>query len=420
MLLVMFLIGVLFIPGVQSKTKSYYSGDAIIYNGELIVGSTNMGGLELFKLSGDKLVRLSKIRSFRAQYSGFDDFYDLAFNQEAGKLYVYLVDGKFLYKYDISDIAHPVLVSQISDNSWDYFLAVEKSLDKILTVGLNNSKLWNNANQVIDTFNVVNKTQAYNVNYSKDGDYLVNINRDKLQVYSLITRGQVAEASIFINNEHNRKSFKDKNNGIVYVVDDSFLRKINLGGELLDSFKHKSTLGYDVDGLDLKNHLYFSDGIGIVKFNKDNLEPIKWVYTGNLGQSNGWAMGLKVVGDALTEKVVVFNNSSILVLDENLKLLANYNAIEEDTNPEITESLFLSVDKNHSAANSEILLHGGGYGAGENLTITFADKKFAAKADGLGRFSTFLIVPSVLPGGYDIKVIGAVSGQSYSLGFKIE
>ncbi|PIP76039.1 hypothetical protein COW86_00385, partial [Candidatus Kuenenbacteria bacterium CG22_combo_CG10-13_8_21_14_all_39_9] len=51
------------IPPAQSKVKSYYSGDAIIYQGSLIVGSVNMGQLELFRLAGKNLIKVAQIRS---------------------------------------------------------------------------------------------------------------------------------------------------------------------------------------------------------------------------------------------------------------------------------------------------------------------------------------------------------------------
>jgi len=38
----------LFIPGVKSTVKPYYSGDVIFYNNDLFIGTTNTGIFELF------------------------------------------------------------------------------------------------------------------------------------------------------------------------------------------------------------------------------------------------------------------------------------------------------------------------------------------------------------------------------------
>ena len=44
----------------------------------------------------------------------------------------------------------------------------------------------------------------------------------------------------------------------------------------------------------------------------------RYAWTSNLGGTQSWAMGLKVVYDQ-GDKVIVFNNYNITVLDSNLK-----------------------------------------------------------------------------------------------------
>jgi hypothetical protein len=56
----------------------------------------------------------------------------------------------------------------------------------------------------------------------------------------------------------------------------------------------------------------------------------------------------------------------------------------------------------------------------EDLDIDFANKDLEAKADGNGRFTRIIEVPSVLPTKTDIKVTGQVTGKTYSIGFEIE
>src|SRR3989338_4126863 len=410
-------ISMLFMPGAKGQSRTYYLGDAIIYNGQVIIGSTNLGnGLEIFKLEADKLVRAAKINLFKAQYADADKFYDLAFSQEQEKLYVYLVDGRYLYKYDISDLSSPSLVSQIRDNAWDYFMGVDKQGDKILTFGLKGIKVWNLDGQIIDSYNLINQF-AYNINF-QPGDFILDMAADRLKFYDKNSRQFIREVPFSSGEVHNRKVMADRASGEIYLVDDEALKKYDYSGQLKNVFKHISNRGYDVDGLAGQDHLYFTDGKCVVKFAKSNLRPIKWAYTTDLGESNGWAMGLKVLKDGIGEKVVIFNNSTILLLDQDLKMISYAAADAADVQP--SENLFLRLDKNRAAPNSAVLLNGGGYAAGEELAIIFASQSYLVKTDSDGRFTTIINVPSVLSVKTDIKVMGKSSGLSYSIGFEIE
>ena len=98
---------------------------------------------------------------------------------------------------------------------------------------------------------------------------------------------------------------------------------------------------YDIDASGYSSSIYFSNGVGVVKLNKDTMKASDWAWTGGIAGPRGWAMGLKVLnfdGD----KIVVFNNSNILVLDSNLNKVASVEATEEDDSVYPTENLFES------------------------------------------------------------------------------
>jgi len=183
-------------------------------------------------------------------------------------------------------------------------------------------------------------------------------------------------------------------------------------------FKHISDKGYDVDGLINSQYLYFSDGIGIVKVQKSDLKPVDWVYTTSIGAKNGWSMGLRVVEDSGGEKVIVFNDTSILIFDEKLELISYHESIEEEDRA--IEPLYLKLDKNSGAPNSQISLQGGGFSPNEELIISFIKEKITQQADNQGRFIKIINVPSVLPIRTDIKVVGKYSGLNYSIAFDIK
>jgi hypothetical protein len=399
--------------GTSGRTKAYYSGDAINFNGQIIVGSTNMKGMELFRLEDDKLVRKIKTHSFRARYGGFDDYNGLVFNIEAGRLFAYAIDGTYLYKYDISDLKNPILVGQVKDNSWDWFGGITKINDRIVTIGTKGIKMWRYDLIVLDSYKL--KIKNFSAQFTANGQYIIYSDNEDLKVFDTSTRTFLNDIAITSNLDHARYFFNDQ---YLYFADDSKVKKTGLNGDVFKSFKHISDEGYDVAGLQNSPYIYFTDGVGVVKLTKEELSPVKWAYTTDLGEPNGWAMNLKVVENGGKETVIIFNNSSILALNDRLKYLSHYTATEEDDSK--VGQLFLNLDKNHAAANSTVSLRGGGFAPNENLEVMFGKERYLYSADTEGQFTKILTVPDLKRTAVDIKVTGAISKQSYSIGFNIE
>ena len=415
-------VSLVFVSGVKSRMKPYYNGDAEFYNNKTIIASANMDRIEVFMVDGNKLVKTADIFSFRNQYSKTNSFYDIALHQENGSLMLYAVDGMYFYKYDISNYYQPRLVNQLKDNSWDYMVGVEKAgSNRMATIGSKGIKIWNNDMMVIDSFNIIKTNGQYNIVFSPNNSYIFDVNKEVVTIFDALRRTAISSFNIKVNEDHNRKVYNAGDSDL-YVADDSSLKKVDFSGNIKGEFKHTSNLAYDVVGSADSRYVYFSDGIGVVKIEKETMKLVKYVYTASLGSAGGWAMGLKSVAVNGGDNLVVFNNSNILVLDGDLKKVASYTSVDDDTKPIYPrESLYLKVDKNHAAANSQILLSGGGYSPEEEIIISFANSKISANTDISGRFVKLLTVPSVeKKGGYDIKVVGSLSGQNYSIGFNIE
>jgi hypothetical protein len=95
-------------------------------------------------------------------------------------------------------------------------------------------------------------------------------------------------------------------------------------------------------------------------------------------------------------------------------------SVEKETRQ--NESLSLGIDKDHGAANSEIGIHGTGFGLSENLKIEINRVLVSnVRADEYGRFETIIAVPNIKgPLTTDIKVTGATSKKTYSTTFRVE
>jgi len=421
--LIIFTAAVLFPPlfssvsaAEEKRLKPYYSGDATAYQGKVFACSANMGLVEIFSLEKDGLKKRSSIASPDYEANKFQDCY---FETAEDALYLYGTNGNYLYKYNLSNPAKPVKEKRFKDNSWDFFLAFAKAGERMATAGTKGVKIWS-GDEVIDRIDVANNQNPYSISISENGSFVFNLEAGALKIYSVEKRREVGEIPlIFEEASHNGRVYNDAAAGLIYAVDETALKVFDFSGKLKKEFKHTSSRGYDViSSATDNNYLYFSDGIGVVKMDKRTFKPVKWAYTTAAGGAGGWAMSVKSVDLNGADNIVVFNNYSIAVLDENLKVKGTYRSARESFAP--IESLYLKADKTRAPVGSIISLRGGGFGISEKLEITFAGQKFTANSDGNGRFGIFFKVPAVKAGGNDIKVIGTVSGKSYSLGFQIE
>jgi hypothetical protein len=405
----------LLIQPTEGKTKPYYSGKAVGYGGTFYVGTVNTGNFELFALQNGQLNKVATIQSLDAKNK---QFYDLLFDKTDGGLYLYLVNGRYLYKYDISNPEAPAVLFKIKDSSWDWFSRLTKVNGNLVTIGSKGAKIWNSDMQVIDSYKmVVDKDLGY-YTFVDDGKYVINL-KDDLGIYSTASREKVAEYSI-ANDDNGTTRAVASDDSLIYLVDDEALKAVNLDGEVVKQFNHVGSYGYDVIESTNSNYLYFSDGLGIVKVNKNNFNSVDWSWTTNHGPSGSWAMGLASANDSDGEKIAIFNGSNIMIVDDDMNILATYKAVEKDTNP--ANQLALSLDKNSAAAGSQILVSGTGFALNETVSIKLSKYQVAeVKTDDTGSFQTVIIVPSINgPLSTDIKVIGQSSKLTYSTTFHVE
>ena len=400
----------------HGQLKSYYSGDAINFNGDLYVGSTNTDSLEIFKLEGQNLRSLAKVRPFDARLSAYGKFYDLKFIADNGHLYIYTISDFALYKYELVGDQLSLITSQ-KNTYWEWYNHVDKFGDNLITTSDKGVKIWNSDLQVINGYAIGSIDNPYNVRSYNDTNIL-NVQGNYLTVYSRANRSNLLSIPVNYKKASDSHLTYQDENGNLYIVDDYYAKKFSPTGELLGSFKHLDYPGYDIAASGSDNFIYFTNGIGVVRLNKDTMKEAGYAFTNNANGPRGWAMGLKVV-NADGDKVVVFNNANILVLDANLKKVAAFQATDlaDETS---TESLVLNLDHVIGSVNSVVVLKGAGYFPNEKLSIDFGGVKSEAQADNHGRFTTNLTIPNLKPSAVDIKVVGVSSQLSYSIAFKVQ
>ena len=415
----------MFIKRGHSQVQPYYSGDAVYFNNQLVIGTTNTGYLEIYTLNGGQLNERLKIKSYNTMTGNYDDFSDLKLSVENGDLYVYAVSQYTLFKYDFSDLQTLGLVAKTTNTYWDWYKLVDIYGSGLGTVSDHGVKTFNSALQITDSYNFT-PSELYSLRASGSSRYLFGFNGSTLQVYDRYGQAVVREIPVNFNSgASGHKIYFDNNSQTIYLIDDFYTKKYSLDGQLLASFKHLDASGYEVAGLDNEADIYFTNGLGVVKLRKSDLHLDAYAFTTMSGGPQGWAMGLKAVGVDNGTDVVVFNNTNILVLDKNLKKIASVRA-SEAASPSPQEGLYLNLNQNSAASGMAVSLSGGGFWPNENLNINFASQTTSAQADKYGRFNATLIVP-VAPNNpnplassrVDIRVSGLSSNLSYSLGFTI-
>ena len=410
------LIGVIFSTAPETalgKIETYYSGSTASYKGNIYVATANTGSVELFSVENGIITKEANLLSPSAF---FPVIYDVELNAEGDRLYAYLVNGRYVYKYDVSNPTFPVKIAEALDNSWEWYKGITRIDGMIALVGKTETKIINTD---LENLNSYKLTNDFYDNITSNSNYIFNVTeKSNLEIIDRKLRTVVSSFLLGAKENHNRRIYNDSSEGVIYAVSDSALNKYDFSGKLVKSLKHISNLGYDVLPSKDSRYLYFSDGLGVVKVKKDTLKAEKWIRTADLKPEGNWAMGMAIANDASGEKVIVFDGMSILVLDSKLKLLSSFNAYKESFSP--IAPAYLKADKIRGGANTQVSVHGGGFGLGEKISVSLAGAKWNAQTDRNGDFNLVLVVPSVKAGGYDIKVIGENSKISLNLAFQIE
>ena len=407
----------------RTSYKSYYSGDAVNYQGNLMVASTDTGSLEIFKLNGSVLERAMKFKAPNSPIDQTDNFSSVKLNVESGRLFAYATSAYTLYKYDVTDLNRPVLLQKQKNTYWEWYKRVDIFNGKIVTISDKSVKVWNtnsNPMDVIDSYKIDNDL-ASAVRFDSAGQYIITLNKDdKVRVYDIKTRTYVSEFPVnFRDNNGPRKTYFDSVTKEIYVFDDYYLKLFSFNGTLIENYGNSATKGYSVEPAGNPNYVYVVNGKSIMKLQRDDFSRGLKVEAGNI-VPGAWAMDVKYVNTDEGDKVIVFNGNNISVLNSSLKKIATINMTEVDTTPEIKEALALSFDHNNGTPNAKVILSGAGFQKNEELTINFGGVITKSKTDNRGRFTQTLTVPDVSRTAIDAKVDGVTSKLTYSTNFNIK
>lgn len=416
-------VGLIFIAwsvqDAKTKDQVYYSGDAVFYQNQLLIASTNTGRLELFKVDDDKIERLLST-GLGVNPSKTEVFNDVKLEVRGNSLIAYTVAGYTLYRYDLSDLQTARLEQKIRNNYWEWYHRVDRFAGETVTISDRGLRIWNQDLQVINGFDFSSEL-PYSLRSSGDKRFLFSLNDSALNIYDResrsITKTIPLDYQDFTKNA--RRLYYDRINSHLFVTDDYYVKKFDLNGKLLASFRHYGDSSYDTESSFDNNFIYVSNGLNVYKLNKSNLSLVKDYQAFN-ATPQGWAMGIKFVNTNFGERLVLFNNSGLAVLDANFNLVASSGKISQDDGVFYPlENLYLVLNSYTATVDATVNIQGGGFMPNEELKISFKHIHFSSQADRFGRFNANLFVPEVNPGRYDVKIDGLVSELTYSTALEI-
>ncbi len=403
----------------RTSYKSYYSGDAVNYEGNLVVASTDTGSLEIFKLNGSVLEKASKFKAPNSPLDKTEDFSAVKLNIESGHLFAYATSAYTLYKYDISDLSRPVLFDKQKNTYWEWYNRVDIFGGKIVTISDKSIKVWNsnfNMLDVVDSYKIDNDL-ASAVNFDASGKYIITINKDdKVRIFDVASRSYISEFPLNYRDDTGlRKTYFDSVTKELYVFDDYYLKRFNIYGTLLASYPNSSNQGYSVEPAGNPNFIYVANGNSIMKLDRANFKGLK--ISAESLSAGAWAMDLKYVNTQSGDKLVVFNGTNIAVLNSSLKKISSVKMTDTEEILTSRENLSLYFSNNKGTAGANVSLQGTGFQNNEDLTINFGGTVTKSKADRNGRFTQTLIVPTANRDVIDVKVDGDTSKLTYSTNF---
>jgi hypothetical protein len=208
-----------------------------------------------------------------------------------------------------------------------------------------------------------------------------------------------------------------------YAMDDASFKRIGLSGDIYKSLKHDSRYGYDAILSNDKTSVYISNGSSVAKLNKLTFKFQDAHENSNASWKGSWAMGMDLVSADNGEKLVVFNNSGIMILDSDLRVLGAYKAKADQADKAdkelVKEKLSLTTDRTASLPYGDVMVKGTGFWPNEEVTITFGNLEYKATANDKGQFIKVVAVPATKNERIDIKATGKTSASSYSTSFNV-
>lgn len=393
-----------FVPKTIGETAVYYqSGELYFSYGKQILAAPNGREIDFLEIAkNDKLVKISEAKAVGSPYQAL-------IKKDAEGTYAIVLEGDFIIYYDISDINNITVVKKVGPfwKDYDYYYDIAPYTEnRFLTAGEKGITIWD-ANNLSILEKIYDKrtdsVESYNNSIyaiGEEGALIFNAERKKIRDSYIKT--DIHQHQIYIDDI-----------GTGYFPGDDVLKLRTYSS--YKNMPNPSGAGNAVAGFKNSEFIYFANGWNVYKLTKD-LKIIKTLHT---TRKNGeWTAGLKALELSQGKRLIIFNGIDILLVDENLNILDEYNY-----RPYVSggiQSCTMKISPAYGAAGNPVMVTASGLWPGETAILKFGSDSYFMEANNLGEIIKMVDAPNALPGKINISVSGKQSGIGHSFMFEVK
>lgn len=396
--------------------KEYRRGEMFIANNKQYLAVSNGIFVEILEISSEnKLTKISEIY-------GLEEVNDLYLNETEGKVYLTVLTGRFLIKYNVSDPLAPKVEAKRDLYEWrgkgKYKIGYMKSLvgngEYIFTAGSRGVRAFDETGLAVADNKIYTFEPSYGI--AVKNNILAVIVKDKgfydkgliFDVKSGVLKG---EYSLTNSSDITRQPVIDSV-GNVYFPSDNSLIKINSAGQTIASYYNPVEVGltFSYGVKEFNNKLFYVNGFGLTELN-NNLVKNKFFFSApsNIYGPNSWATGVAVGRDG---RIAIFNKSSILLLDNKLNLLDKYTYKSMSDKPEETD-LKIILAKYWANAGDSLSIKIFGFWPNEKVVVGLGNVEQTIKVNNYGAGEIKISVP-----GKNGATLVSANGQDSKLNYQ--
>lgn len=411
----------LFNTGLAEEQKQYRGGNLLKIGNTEYVFATNREFVEILKVdSNNQLKQIGEIYLEGALCS--------VAHKENGQSYLFVSTGGHIYKINVSNPYAPFIEIDRyvyewrrwrAKIGWVQHMAVT---DDFLFVGSKDGvKAMGTDNLIVEKEYTV--FPAYGV--AANDEKMVMVTEGKAMVFDANTTEKIAEYEVK-NSENSSKNPAIDSVGNIYIPSDNSLIKVNKHGDIISQYFNPVPEGryssYSADVL-RGEEIYYVNGYGVTSLNED-LKKNKFFFSANGYEygPNSWAINVSADRD----KVLVFNKTSIILLNDNLDFLSQY-TYSPKYNKQTYGELKMTADKYFGGVGETVRVKVYGFWPNEEVKLEFGEKTFKTEAsivnvkvNSLGAGVAEIIVPESERGVITLKAEGLNSDLKYEISFKVQ
>ncbi len=430
-ILIVFLVAILALSvifftghaGEATVEKQYRQGEITKIGLRDYAVVSNKQFIEILEITpDDKLEQVAEVH-------GMEAVNDLCTDREGDKTYLYVVTGRYLQKYDISDPKNPKVIDQRDFYDWRhglYKIGYMKSIacdDQFIYVTGSRGMRSFFKDGLVPNDKFMIRTEAFEM-ATASGKLVIITNRGG-EIYDVNSRKQEAVYELKNINNTKRQPAIDANGNIFFPADNSLVRIDAVSGiqsVYVNPINEGATFSYAASVAPSGN-IYYVNGYGITKLTND-LKKQGFFNTCSDYEygPNSWAIHVASAQTNNGERVIIFDKSSLILVDDNLNFLDHY---IYDPLPEydqgIQTNLELKLSEYAGVGGSELTVWAYGFWPNEEVVISLENSEVTVTTDNLGFGVVKLIVPkNTKPGVKNVKAIGQDSNLQYQVTYIIK